>query len=83
MYSRLSICIFVRETKIAQFVMEKLRGDRYRLHQVYSPEKLLEYVEENKEQIDCLIFARRAEARIIATRILRARNFAASNYYPL
>ena len=35
--------------------MEKLRGDRYRLYQVYSPEKLLEYVEENKEQIDCLI----------------------------
>ena len=35
--------------------MEKLRGDRYRLNQVYSPEKLLEYVEENKEQIDCLI----------------------------
>ncbi|MDJ0725694.1 MAG: circadian clock protein KaiA [Prochloraceae cyanobacterium] len=34
---------------------QKLSGDRYRLNQVYSPEKLLEYVEENKEQVDCLI----------------------------
>ena len=55
MYSRLSICIFVRETKIARFLSQKLSGDRYRLNQVYSPDKLLEYVEENKEQIDCLI----------------------------
>ncbi len=55
MYSRLSICIFVRETKIARFLTQKLSGDRYRLNQVYSPEKLLEYVEENKEQVDCLI----------------------------
>ncbi len=55
MYSRLSICIFVNESKIARFLTEKLRVDRYRLNQVYSAEKLLEYVEQNQEQIDCLI----------------------------
>lgn len=57
MYSRLSICIFVPETKLARFLTQKLRADRYRLNLVYSPEELLKYVEENKEQIDCAILA--------------------------
>ena len=53
--SRLSICIFVCDPKLAQLLVKLLSDQRYSLNQVHAPHELLNYVEENKEQIDCLV----------------------------
>lgn len=53
--SQLSICIFVTEKKLAQSIAELLSGDRYKLNMVESPGELVKFIEEHKEQVDCLI----------------------------
>ncbi|MGK7918160.1 MAG: circadian clock protein KaiA [Prochloraceae cyanobacterium] len=53
--SRLSICIFVCDPKLAQSLVQLLSDERYSLNQVQAPHELLNYVEQHKEQIDCLV----------------------------
>ncbi len=53
--SRLSLCIFVASEPIAQSLTAVLDRDRYRHDLVQSPAELLSFIEEHKEQIDCLI----------------------------
>ena len=55
MHSRLSICIFITSAALAQSLTEQLSDDRYVLNPVRSSKELIEFVEQNKEQIDCLI----------------------------
>ena len=55
MYSRLSICIFVPSTEIAQSLTRLLNDERYSLTELNTPKELKNFVEQNKEQIDCLI----------------------------
>jgi circadian clock protein KaiA len=53
--SPLSICIFIPLRQITQSINRLLSGDRYRLTKITTPQKLRNFVQENKEQIDCLI----------------------------
>lgn len=53
--SRLSLCIFVPETKILHSLTELLSGDRYDLHILNSATDLAGFVSNNKENLDCLI----------------------------
>jgi circadian clock protein KaiA len=55
LHSRLSICIFVGSASLTQSLTEQLGGDRYVLNYLSSPKEFREFVEQNKEQIDCLI----------------------------
>ncbi len=55
MQFRLSVCIFVSDRVLAQFLTSLLSCDRYITAQVSSARELIQFVEENKEQIDCLI----------------------------
>ena len=52
---RLSICIFVPLTQIAQSLTRLLNDERYGLTQLNTSQELRHFVEQNKEQIDCLI----------------------------
>ncbi len=51
----LSICIFVPSESIADSVMSSLQSDRYAVTRVDSVEELLQYVSQEREQLDCLI----------------------------
>lgn len=53
--SRLSICIFVPETRIVHSLTELLSGDRYDLHILNSSIEWRGFVVNNKENLDCLI----------------------------
>lgn len=55
MQSRLFICIFISAASLCESLTQLLSSDRYHLQQVYSLEELRDFVEENSEQIDCLI----------------------------
>lgn len=58
LYSRLSIVIFPCTEQLNQLLLELLDGDRYYLQPIDRSSKFVEFVEERKEQIDCLIFLR-------------------------
>jgi circadian clock protein KaiA len=51
----LSICTFIASAALAQSLTEQLGDDRYVLNLVHSSKELIEFIEQNKEQIDCLI----------------------------
>lgn len=55
MSSRLSICIFIPESKIVHSLTELLGGDRYHLHILNTDTELRTFVVNNKENLDCLI----------------------------
>ncbi|NES84965.1 MAG: circadian clock protein KaiA [Moorea sp. SIO2B7] len=55
MNSRLFICIFVSFEPLAQSLVQLLSGDRYILNQVHSSKAFLGFIEEHKEEIDCLV----------------------------
>ncbi|MEA5521438.1 MAG: circadian clock protein KaiA [Limnoraphis robusta] len=52
---QLSICLFVPSTQMAESVMSSLQSDRYAVVLVHSIEELLQYVSQEREQLDCLI----------------------------
>lgn len=52
---QLSICVFVPSTQMAESVMSSLQSDRYAVVLVHSIEELLQYVSQEREQLDCLI----------------------------
>jgi circadian clock protein KaiA len=56
LYSRLSLCIFAFSEQITQYLTKLLSNDRYVLNQVPSSLDFLDFIEQHKEQLDCLIF---------------------------
>lgn len=55
MRSRLSIFTYLRSDPVAQSLSQFLGSDRYLLTQIHSPEEFLLLVEQEKQQLDCLI----------------------------
>ncbi|MEB3281088.1 MAG: circadian clock protein KaiA [Lyngbya sp.] len=49
------MCLFLPSASIAESVMSSLQSDRYAVIQVHSLEELLQYVSQEREQLDCLI----------------------------
>lgn len=56
MHFRLSICIFSHSEELAQFLNQVLSEERYALNIFNTVNDFLNFIEQNKEQIDCLIF---------------------------
>lgn len=55
MYPQLSICLFIPLMQIIQSIKRLLTDERYRINEVSTAQELRNFVQENKEQIDCLI----------------------------
>jgi circadian clock protein KaiA len=53
--SRLSIFTYLRSDPVAQSLSQFLSSDRYLLTRIHSPEEFLLLVEQEKQQLDCLI----------------------------
>jgi circadian clock protein KaiA len=53
--SRLFICLFSTDEQLTQRLTQLLSEDRYCLHCISMAGELIDYIEHNKEQIDCLI----------------------------
>lgn len=53
--SRLFICVFSTDKQLTQRLTQLLSKDRYRLHCISKTDKFVDYIEQNKEKIDCLI----------------------------
>jgi circadian clock protein KaiA len=53
--SRLFICAFSTNEQLTQWLTRLLSEDRYCLHCISMAGKFVDYIEQNKEQIDCLI----------------------------
>ncbi|MDY7015027.1 MAG: circadian clock protein KaiA [Cyanobacteriota bacterium] len=58
MLSPLAIYLYVETEQLARELKESLAGDRYSLESLQSPQELLERVELDKDQIDCLVLER-------------------------
>jgi circadian clock protein KaiA len=54
--SRLFICFFPCTEELTQSLMPLLSSDRYNFQPIYLAEEFVDFVEEHKEEIDCLIF---------------------------
>lgn len=55
MRTQLSICIFLRDPQIAESIMGLLASDRYCVTSCKSPAEFVQFVEREKQQLDCLI----------------------------
>lgn len=55
MYPQLSICIFVRSPSLAQSLSEFLSGDRYTVTQISVESEFLDCIDQQKQQLDCLV----------------------------
>ena len=55
LFSQLSICIFVSSGEITQSLNQSLSSDRYSLTQINFTRNLVNFVDQHKEQLDCLI----------------------------
>ncbi|MEL7034083.1 MAG: circadian clock protein KaiA [Cyanobacteria bacterium J06592_8] len=71
---QLSICMYVPSKSIATPVMASLQSDRYALTQVYSVEELLQYMNREKEQLDCLIVEKEIDLDLLVDQ-LQQQNF--------
>ena len=56
MHSQLSICIFADSEDLAQLLTQILSNHRYSLNILHSAQEFISFVEQKKEEIDCLIF---------------------------
>lgn len=56
MHFRLSICIFSHSEELTQLLDQVLSDERYALNTFNTVDNFLNFIEQNKEQIDCLIF---------------------------
>ncbi|MGL5870991.1 MAG: circadian clock protein KaiA [Xenococcaceae cyanobacterium] len=61
--SRLFICVFPCTERLARILLSILDSDRYYLRQIYLAEELVDFVEQQQEEIDCLIFLNEPDAR--------------------
>lgn len=55
MRTQLSICIFLRDAQLAESIAGLLAGDRYFVTSCKSPADFVQFVEREKQQLDCLI----------------------------
>jgi circadian clock protein KaiA len=53
--SRLSLCLYIPNKSLAQVLLDLLSSDRYTVNCISVISELINFVEENKEKIDCLI----------------------------
>ncbi len=58
---QLSICVYVPSSKLVNLVLSNLKSDRYVVVQMNSPEELLQYLTQEKDQLDCLILQEDSE----------------------
>jgi circadian clock protein KaiA len=55
LHPQLSICTFVLSSSLAQSLRQFLSSDRYNLTQLTTQSEFFDFIEEHKQQIDCLI----------------------------
>ena len=55
MSTRLSVCIYAPSTKLAESLEKVLSNERYSLNFLETPVQFFDFVQANKEKIDCLI----------------------------
>lgn len=61
---QLSICVYVPSPELVDLVLSNLKSDRYVVVQMNSPEELLQYLTQEKDQLDCLILQEDSELSI-------------------
>ena len=54
--SKLYICLFSAQSQLIQSVTQLLNGDLYQLKCFSQADRLADFVIQNKEQIDCIVF---------------------------
>lgn len=69
LHFRLSLCIFAHSESVAQSLKKVLSEERYALNFLYSGQEFLNFIEQNKEQIDCLIFVNRDQDNSLLTKL--------------
>ena len=67
--SKLHICLFANQQQFAQSVIKFLRSDRYKLKCFSLTQELVDFITNNKEQIDCLIFVNDAQTSLVLEKL--------------
>ncbi len=68
---QLSICVYVPSPELAKLLLSNLESDRYVVVQMNSPEELLQYLTQEKDQLDCLILQEDSELFIWTEQLQR------------
>lgn len=63
---QLSLCIFLRSESLAQSVLKEVGHDRYIVHALKQLDDLFQFIEQEKQQLDCLILQNDRDLPIIA-----------------
>ncbi len=67
--SRLFICLFSTDEQLTQGLTQLLSEDRYSLHCISRAGEFIDYIEHNKEQIDCLICIDNAAVKTLLSQL--------------
>jgi circadian clock protein KaiA len=67
--SRLFICVFLADEQLTQWLNKLLSSDRYRLQELNLAGDFLEFIENNKEQIDCLVCLNQVSLQPLLSRL--------------
>lgn len=67
---QLSICLFVHSESLALSLSQVLSHDRYKLHITGSESEFFDFLEQHKQQLDCLILQDGASLRSVSNRLL-------------
>lgn len=70
---KLTICTFVHSQSLAQSLSQVLSSDRYILHATSSEAEFFDFVEQHKEQLDCLVLQDDSSLLSIINRLYKQR----------
>ncbi|MEC4985459.1 MAG: circadian clock protein KaiA [Oscillatoria sp. PMC 1068.18] len=69
----LSLCIGIAKEQIAKSLQESLSSDRYNISLLSCDDQLVNFIEEQKEQIDCLILPNQRSVQPLLSQLYEAR----------
>lgn len=60
--SKLHICLFYTEQKLAKLVIEQLNSDRFKVKDLSLSSNLVNFLTDNEEQIDCIVLVKDSQS---------------------
>jgi circadian clock protein KaiA len=67
--SRIFICLFLADEQFTQGLTKLLSSDRYRLQEINLAGEFFEFIENHKEQIDCLVCLKKVSIQPLLSRL--------------
>ncbi len=71
--SKLHICLFYTQQKLAKLVIEQLNSDRFKVKDLSSSSNLVDFLTDNQEQIDCIVLVKDSQSNLALEQLWQSR----------